>query len=150
MPETINPDYYKNKDIETIDAILSQLSLLEAVGYLRGSALKYQMRFGEKHGTTIDASLTDIGKSNWYQEKLNATINYCDETWAMLEIGNLKLALTIREQHPSHIAFEVSNLDAFPDGEIKYHRDGSAYLYTEDPAGNTVEYICWETSKRES
>tara|TARA_R100001143_G_C3277401_1_gene95070 strand:+ start:43 stop:357 length:315 start_codon:yes stop_codon:yes gene_type:complete len=75
MPEKINPDYYKNKDIETIDAILSQLSLLEAVGYLRGSALKYQMRFGEKHGTTIDASLTDIGKSNWYQEKLMEYLN---------------------------------------------------------------------------
>ena len=75
MSEKINPDYYKNKDIETIDAILSQLSLLEAVGYLRGSALKYQMRFGEKHGATIDVSLTDIGKSNWYQEKLMKYLN---------------------------------------------------------------------------
>ena len=67
--EKINPPYYK-KDIETINAILSQLSYKEAVGYLRGSSLKYQMRFGEKHGGTTDASLTDIGKSNWYQEKL--------------------------------------------------------------------------------
>jgi hypothetical protein len=75
MTEKINPDYYKNKDIETIDAILSQLSFLEAVGYLRGSALKYQMRFGEKHGATIDVSLTDIGKSNWYQEKLMKYLN---------------------------------------------------------------------------
>ena len=32
MSEKINPDYYKKKDIETIDAILSQLSFLEAVG----------------------------------------------------------------------------------------------------------------------
>jgi len=75
MTEKINPDYYKNKGIETIDAILSQLSFLEAVGYLRGSALKYQMRFGEKHGATIDVSLTDIGKSNWYQEKLMKYLN---------------------------------------------------------------------------
>jgi hypothetical protein len=75
MPEKINPDYYKDKDIETIDAILSQLSFLEAVGYLRGSALKYQMRFGEKHGATLDASLTDIGKSNWFQEYLMKYLN---------------------------------------------------------------------------
>ena len=75
MSEQINPPYYKNKDIETIDAILSQLSYKEAVGYLRGSSLKYQMRFGEKHGSTIAASLTDIGKSNWYQEKLMQYLN---------------------------------------------------------------------------
>ena len=33
------------------------------------------MRFGEKHGTTINASLTDIGKSNWYQEYLMKYLN---------------------------------------------------------------------------
>ena len=86
----------------------------------------------------------------WYQENLNAKINYCDETWAMLEIGTLKLALTLPHQHPPHVAFEVENLNDFPDGEIKYHRDGSAYLYVEDPTGNTIEYICWKTPKTES
>ncbi len=97
----------------------------------------------------IAIQVDDLPKAlDWYQEKLNAKINYCDETWAMLEIGDLKLALIVPEQHPSHMAFEVSNLNEFPAGEIKYHRDGSAYLYVEDPAGNTVEYICWETSKR--
>ena len=86
----------------------------------------------------------------WYQENLNAKINYQDETWAMLEIGDLKLALTLPYQHPPHVAFEVQNLKDFPPGEIKYHRDGSAYLYVEDPAGNIVEYICWKSPKSNS
>lgn len=80
----------------------------------------------------------------WYQENLNAEIQYCDETWAMLKIGTTNLALTIPEQHPPHIAFEVKSLKEFPSGEIKHHRDGSAYLYVKDPSGNIVEYICWE------
>lgn len=96
----------------------------------------------------VAIQVTDLTKSiNWYQENLNAEIIYHDETWAMLDINGLKLALTIPEQHPPHIAFEVQNLKDLPAGEIKYHRDGSAYLYVEDPAGNIVEYICWNTSQ---
>ncbi len=84
MSEQINPHYYK-KDIETIDAILSQLSYKEAVGYLRGSSLKYQMRFGEKHGGTTDASLTDICKSNWYMEKLIQYLNDLKKSGGVIE-----------------------------------------------------------------
>ena len=73
--EKINPHYYKNKEIETIDAILSQLSPLEAVGYLRGASLKHKMRFGEKHGGTINASLKDLGKSDWYTNRLMRYLN---------------------------------------------------------------------------
>ena len=96
----------------------------------------------------VAIQVSDLKKSvEWYKEKMSAEVKYCDETWAMLRIGNLDLALTIPEQHPPHFAFEVENLCDFPDGEIKYHRDGSAYLYAADPDGNTIEYICWNTSE---
>ena len=70
MTESINPDYYKNKKIETYEAIVSQLSPPEIIGALRWQMLKYTMRFGEKHGSTISASKVDISKSHWYSEKL--------------------------------------------------------------------------------
>ena len=52
MSEEINPQHYK-KSIETYDAIISQLSPLEVVGYLRSQVLKYTMRFGAKHESTV-------------------------------------------------------------------------------------------------
>tara|TARA_R110002153_G_scaffold179328_2_gene332722 strand:+ start:865 stop:1176 length:312 start_codon:yes stop_codon:yes gene_type:complete len=80
----------------------------------------------------------------WYQENYNARIKYADETWASLLIGDVNLALTVSKQHPPHLAFTLLKMSDFPKGrEIKYHRDGSAYLYTQDPDGNTIEYIYW-------
>ena len=88
--------------------------------------------------------------SEWYQKNLNATIAYKDETWAMLDIGGTKLALTISRQHPPHFAFTLKSLEEFPAGEeIRYHRDGSAYLYIEDPDGNAIEYVYWPESSDE-
>ena len=80
---------------------------------------------------------------DWYVKNFNSQILYSDDTWAMLLVGNTKLALTIPEQHPPHIAFEVESLSEFPcaDSEIKEHRDGSKYLYVNDPSGNVIEYI---------
>ncbi len=79
--------------------------------------------------------------SEWYKNNFGFTIEYIDETWAMLKCENTKLALTLPNQHPNHVAIEVSSLKDFPEGKIKYHRDGSAYLYRKDPDGNVVEYI---------
>ena len=78
----------------------------------------------------------------WYQDELNADVLYCDETWAMLSVGKTKIALTISEQHPPHIAFEVSSQSELP-GSPLYHRDGSLYVYSRDPDGNMIEYIWW-------
>ena len=79
----------------------------------------------------------------WYLRSFNADLIYCDETWAMLEFGNTKLALTIPSQHPPHVAIQVSNISDFPCDaeEIREHRDGSKYLYVKDPSGNVIEYI---------
>lgn len=50
MTDNINPHYYKNKAIETIDAIESQLTKDEFIGYLKGQIWKYLARHREKNG----------------------------------------------------------------------------------------------------
>ena len=93
----------------------------------------------------VAINVIDLQESvNWYIENFKASIIYQDETWAMLKIGQSKLALTIPTQHPPHIAITVNNINDFPEGKIKRHRDGSQYLYVKDPAGNIVEYIYYE------
>jgi hypothetical protein len=74
MSEQINPDHYK-KSIETYDAITSQLSPMENIGGLRWQILKYVMRMGNKHNGTIDACIMDIGKADWYLNKLIQYLN---------------------------------------------------------------------------
>ena len=93
----------------------------------------------------IAINVANIRKSvKWYQEKFDARIRYVDETWASLMVGDVNIALTVESQHPPHLAFSLEKFSDFPeDKEIKYHRDGSAYLYIEDPDGNTIEYIHW-------
>jgi len=81
----------------------------------------------------------------WYVENLGATIDYVDKTWAMLEVGGSKIALTSENEHPPHTAFRVSSLDHLgPD--YREHRDGSCYVYKYDPDGNTIELIYWRNS----
>ena len=60
---------------------------------------------------------------------------YEDNTWAMLQFDNIKLALVVEDEHPYHIAFEVDEVDG------KTHRDGSVSKYIDDPSGNKIELI---------
>jgi catechol 2,3-dioxygenase-like lactoylglutathione lyase family enzyme len=86
--------------------------------------------------------VTNIQRAiEWYTKTLEFKIEYSDESWAMLKKDNFKLALTLPGHHPPHIAIRMKSLNDFPQGEIKYHRDGSAYLYQKDPDGNIIEYI---------
>tara|TARA_R110000796_G_scaffold10202_3_gene34107 strand:+ start:2474 stop:2776 length:303 start_codon:yes stop_codon:yes gene_type:complete len=77
MAEQINPDHYK-KSIQTYDAIVSQLSPLEVVGFLRSQILKYTMRFGAKHESTVEACLMDVKKAGWYLSKLELNLQGLD------------------------------------------------------------------------
>jgi hypothetical protein len=77
MAEQINPDHYK-KSIQTYDAIVSQLSPLEVVGFLRSQILKYTMRFGAKHESTVEACLMDVRKAGWYLSKLELNLQGLD------------------------------------------------------------------------
>ena len=90
----------------------------------------------------IAINVTNIKNSaNWYRSNFGFTIKYLDETWAILELNETKLALTLPNMHPPHLAIRINSLEDFPEGKFKYHRDGSAYLYQEDPDGNTVEWV---------
>ena len=66
--ESENPNHYK-KSIETWDAIISQLSPSEVVGYMKGNIAKHLFRFGGKGGVDIDKCLMDMRKSSKYIEK---------------------------------------------------------------------------------
>jgi catechol-2,3-dioxygenase len=78
----------------------------------------------------------------WYTNQLGARVLYQDKTWAMLEAGGVKIALTLSSQHPGHIAFDIG---ATPTEEFmrkaKRHRDGSFSRYVTDPDGNAIEWI---------
>jgi len=91
----------------------------------------------------IAINVQDITESvQWYSKTFGAKVEYIDDTWAMLDIGGTKLALTIPNQHPSHTAFRVESLDELgPD--YREHRDGSCYVYIDDPSGNVIELIYW-------
>lgn len=71
MTDQINPNHYKRQGngqkIETIEAILSQMSYPEAVGYLKGSAMKYLSRMGVKDG---EPGSIAVGKAHWFLERL--------------------------------------------------------------------------------
>lgn len=92
-------------------------------------------------------NVDDISNSvEWYATTLGACIDYADDTWAMLDISGTKVALTVKSQHPPHLAFRVENiLDLGPD--YREHRDGSCYVYKNDPDGNTIELIYWRNSE---
>ena len=76
----------------------------------------------------------------WYHERFGVNILYFDQTWALLEFDNIKMALVLPNQHQNHVAIEVDS-EKYPNLEFKQHRDGSNYHYLTDPWGNCVELI---------
>ncbi len=85
---------------------------------------------------------------SWYRDVTGATVDYADDTWAMLDVEGSKIALTVTSQHPPHIAFRVSTLEELG-SEYREHRDGSCYVYKVDPSGNTIELIYWRSNGTE-
>tara|TARA_R110000824_G_scaffold1626_6_gene8009 strand:- start:5302 stop:5523 length:222 start_codon:yes stop_codon:yes gene_type:complete len=67
MNDPINPRHYTAGSIECIEALEAMLTPEQYVGFLRGSAIKYQWRLGRKG----DAS-EDTAKAQWYMERLRA------------------------------------------------------------------------------
>jgi|TARA_R110002020_G_scaffold134807_4_gene301024 catechol 2,3-dioxygenase-like lactoylglutathione lyase family enzyme len=77
--------------------------------------------------------------AEWYCENFGAEALYVDDTWAFVQLQNIKLAFVIKGQHPPHIAFEVND---FSEGDVvKSHRDGTSSAYKRDPFGNIYELI---------
>lgn len=91
----------------------------------------------------IALNVQDIARSvEWYCANTGAQVLYQDESWAFLEVGGFRLALTLPQQHPPHIAFDIGPA---PSEEFlrkaRVHRDGSVSRYVVDPDGNAVEWI---------
>ena len=77
--------------------------------------------------------------ADWYISNFDATMIYADETWAFVQLDNIKLAFVVKTQHPPHFAFEV---DSFEEGDkVKKHRDDSESVYKRDPWGNIYELV---------
>ena len=78
---------------------------------------------------------------NWYTKNRDCKVNYQDESWAELQLENIKLALVLPQDHPPHIAFEDDSIEGTK------HRDGSESIYEHDTFGNIVEKIKYEKPK---
>jgi catechol 2,3-dioxygenase-like lactoylglutathione lyase family enzyme len=88
----------------------------------------------------VAISVPQIGEAvAWYTSTFRCTVAYQDATWAMLDFGNLKLALVVPDQHPPHIAFTSPRAATF--GTLTTRRDGTRSTYVKDPAGNSVEIL---------
>ena len=74
----------------------------------------------------------------WYLQNFNCKVAYQDDTWALLEFANIRLAFVLPQQHPPHFAL-LRDPAAF--GEPKTHRDGTRSVYLNDPSGNSVEVL---------
>ena len=85
----------------------------------------------------------------WWREMLpDAVVLYEDDSWALIEAGGARLAFVLADQHPSHVAWRVSEaqlecLAARHGGQIATHRDGSRSFYLEAPGANGFEVIAY-------
>jgi len=88
----------------------------------------------------IAVQVEDIAAAvEWYKGTFKCIIDYQDETWAMLNFSNIKLALVLPRQHPAHIG--IIREDASTFGKLKTHRDGSESCYVSDPSKNILEVL---------
>jgi catechol 2,3-dioxygenase-like lactoylglutathione lyase family enzyme len=75
---------------------------------------------------------------DWYTKNFECKVQYQDETWALIEFANIRLAFVLPQQHPPHFALLREPADY---GEPKTHRDGTRSVYLQDPSGNDVEIL---------
>ena len=101
----------------------------------------------------IAQQVPDIGEAvAWYQAHIpGVTVLYQDASWAFIEANGAKLAFVIRDQHPGHLAWRVSDaelerLAAQFDKPIATHRDRTRSFYLEAPGSQWIEIISTEGS----
>ncbi len=91
----------------------------------------------------VAISVPDIGQAlDWYSRHFQCNLLYRDDTWALIQFSNIKLALVVPSQHPPHIGFYTPRAGDF--GPLKKHRDGTRSVYINDPAGNSLELLATE------
>ena len=65
-----SPSHYNKLDVEAIDLIEMSMTNTEFLGYLKGNALKYIIRYKHKGNPK-----QDLSKGLWYLNKLNEKVN---------------------------------------------------------------------------
>lgn len=73
MSDAINPDHYRQGDVECIDAIRAALGPEGFQGYCAGNVLKYSWRYRMKNG------VQDLEKAQWYLRELIKQLHYPKE-----------------------------------------------------------------------
>lgn len=91
-----------------------------------------------------------IGETvRWYREHFpDAEVLYEDASWAFVEVGGTRLAFVLKDEHPGHIAWRVSEDElerlATRHGKaIMPHRDRTKSFYLEAPGGQHIEIIAY-------
>jgi hypothetical protein len=79
---------------------------------------------------------------SWYESKFNCKRLYADESWGLIQFGNIKLALVINSQHPNHFAV-IDDL-IYLDSDSEKHRDGSVSKYITDKDNNIIELLSYQ------
>lgn len=88
----------------------------------------------------VAIQVDDIGDAvTWYTKTFKCFVEYQDDTWAMLNFSNIKIALVVSSQHPPHIGIIRDDAGLF--GKLKTHRDGSESCYISDPSKNILEVL---------
>ncbi len=88
----------------------------------------------------IAIEVTDIAKAvAWYTQNLKCEVAYQDETWGLLKFDNISLAFVLPNAHPPHIGIPTDHPEHY--GTPKLHRDGTSFVYFEDPFGNWIERV---------
>ena len=53
----------------------------------------------------VAVSVSDVkGTVDWYLKNFSCKVAYQDETWALLEFANIRVAFVLPQQHPPHFA----------------------------------------------
>ena len=88
----------------------------------------------------VAISVSEIAQTlDWYCRNFQCEVLYQDETWALVQFANIKLALVVPSQHPPHLGFFTPRAGDF--GPLNPHRDGTKSVYITDPAGNSLELL---------
>lgn len=81
--DPINPNHYKEGDVECIEAIKSSLNTEAFHGYLKASVMKYLWRYDKKDNPALC-----LGKAQWFMNRLvnehNKSVE--DDLWTMAQV----------------------------------------------------------------
>ncbi len=87
----------------------------------------------------VAVTVTNVAQTvDWYKQHFQCQVAYQDETWALVEFANIRLAFVLPSQHPDHFAV-LGDPSVY--GPPQMHRDGTSSVYIKDPNGNNVEIL---------